>query len=668
MFSFSLLDWFVFVDGLVASIVVILAFSLLAYTMTYNVRHPVAQRFSLLLALVVITYSSEVALNRVITAQAAQDWLRVQWLGIALLPWAYYIFSTAVLETTNYRPRQARPISVALAILSFLSAGTALFSDWLVGSILYAPPISHLQAGPLFWPFAGLLTVAAALSLRNIWHARRRCLTVDTRRRMNYLLLGFVAPGVGTFPYLIVLGQQTAGIDYVLPILFLSIIGNGAVATLLVIMAYTVAYFGVYTPDRVVRYRMIRYFTRGPLVAILVILLLQTIPTVERILGVPRDMVLFSVITGVIVVSQLALSITKSLVDRLIYRGDKDEIAWLRELDRRLLTTSDLRQFLENHLTSICELLRVHRAFVAAIVGPDLILEAVVGPEETRAEVIGVKEWSDALNNALRQSGDPAALPGEEAPAVYHYPPVMQNGYWVWPLVETGSQEESEHILGIVAVESRIPPAPFTPQEMDRLNPMIDSIGLALVDRKLQKQVFVALRRIIPGIDRIQQIRGIAPYASNGQGLSSAQMLEPSPIHNPEFEGWVKDALSHYWGGPKLTRSPLLELRTVARFAEDAAYSPTKALRLVLGRAIERLRPEGKQDLNTPEWLLYNILEMRFIQGRKVREIADRLAISESDLYRKQRVAIGQVARVLAEMEQSDRDELLKLPGGDEEN
>jgi hypothetical protein len=78
---------------------------------------------------------------------------------------------------------------------------------------------------------------------------------------------------------------------------------------------------------------------------------------------------------------------------------------------------------------------------------------------------------------------------------------------------------------------------------------------------------------------------------------------------------------------------------------------PTKALRLVLGSALERLRPEGKQNFTAPEWLLYNILEMRFIQGRRVREIADRLAMSESDLYRKQRVAIGHLARVLSEME-----------------
>jgi hypothetical protein len=74
-----------------------------------------------------------------------------------------------------------------------------------------------------------------------------------------------------------------------------------------------------------------------------------------------------------------------------------------------------------------------------------------------------------------------------------------------------------------------------------------------------------------------------------------------------------------------------------------------------------RLAPEGKQDFNTPEWLLYNILEMRFIQGRKVREIANRLAVSESDLYRKQRVAIGQVARVISEMEQENGKEIERV-------
>ena len=55
--------------------------------------------------------------------------------------------------------------------------------------------------------------------------------------------------------------------------------------------------------------------------------------------------------------------------------------------------------------------------------------------------------------------------------------------------------------------------------------------------------------------------------------------------------------------------------------------------------------------MTAAEWLLFNILELKFVQGQRVREIAIRLAVSESDLYRKQRVAIEAVAATLVDME-----------------
>jgi hypothetical protein len=47
---------------------------------------------------------------------------------------------------------------------------------------------------------------------------------------------------------------------------------------------------------------------------------------------------------------------------------------------------------------------------------------------------------------------------------------------------------------------------------------------------------------------------------------------------------------------------------------------------------------------------------LRFVQGYKVRDVATRLVMSEADLYRKQRVAVEQVARVLADMERSAKE------------
>ena len=81
---------------------------------------------------------------------------------------------------------------------------------------------------------------------------------------------------------------------------------------------------------------------------------------------------------------------------------------------------------------------------------------------------------------------------------------------------------------------------------------------------------------------------------------------------------------------------------------------PEEEMLGALEQAIEQQRPGGTRQMTTPEWILYNILELKFLQGRRVREIARRLAMSESDLYRKQRVAIEAVARTLAEMEREE--------------
>lgn len=623
-----------------SSVLAILAFSLLAYTLTYNFRNPVARRFAFVLLCVVIVFAGDVALDRVTSPASAARWLRFQWLGIAWMPAALYLFSMSVLAATNYRVNRRRWVALLLVLLSAIAAADAVFGAAIVGDVHFSPPLAYLEAGPSFGLFALFFTISLFLALGNIWKARQRCLTDTTRTRMTYLLVAFLAPGIGVFPYLIAASRFGDGVQSGAIILTISLIGNALVGFLLLLMSYTVAFFGVLMPDRVVRYRLLRFFMRGPVVAILVILAVQVVPKVEIVLGLPRDIVLFGVVTGVIVFSQLALSVTKSLVDRLIYREDRDEVAWLRELDRRMLTTSDLRELLENNLIALCELLRVPAGFAAAAVGPDLMLEAVVGPDATRDRVLKVTDWSDVLTRTLR--GGAVNLP------------YSHHGFWLWPLQESSS-DDSGRMIGLLGVQARTAAPLLTLAEQHVLDTLLVRIARALADRKLQQSVLASLRYLIPDIDQMQQLRRVVPYAANDSAREPvAALLDPSPIHSPEFEGWVKEALSHYWGGPKLTLSPLIKLRVVNDTLHQADDDPTRALRLVLGQAVERLRPEGKQNFTAPEWLLYNILEMRFIQGRKVREIADRLAMSESDLYRKQRVAIGQLARVLTEMEQEN--------------
>lgn len=644
-----------FVNVLASSVLVILTFSLLGYTLTYNFRNPVARRFALLLAFLMIVFAADVALDSVTSAASANRWLRLQWLGIAMTPAAAYFFSLSVLATTNYRVRRRRWIAFLAFVISAASAFDALFGNAIVGQVHYRPQLSYLEGGTLFWPFAIYYAIVIALAWINIWRARQRCLTESSRKRMTYLLVGFIAPGIAVFPYLIAFALLFGPRESGWLVLLVSILGNIAVGFLLLLMSYTVAYFGVVTPDRVVRYRLLRFFMRGPVVAILVILAIQIMPPIERNLGLPRNVILFGIITSVIVLSQLLLSVTKSAVDRLIYREDREEIAWLRELDRRMLATSDLRQLLENNLISLCELLRVPSAFAAAVVGPDLMLEAMVGADEKRTQILTVKDWSDALGKALREQL--TTKPGRIQS------PYSHRGYWLWPLVDRSQEGEGVRVIGILGVQARTEAPLFTSDEVRVIETILDRTTRALADRKLQQSMLANLRYIIPDIERMQQLRGVVPYAAADSAREPmSALLDPSPIHSPEFEAWVKDALSHYWGGPKLTHSPLIRLRVVGETLDHADDDPTRALRLVLGQALDRLRPEGRQNFTAPEWLLYNILELRFVQGRKVREIADRLAISESDLYRKQRVAIGQLARVLSEMEQTNAVESMSAP------
>lgn len=222
----------------------------------------------------------------------------------------------------------------------------------------------------------------------------------------------------------------------------------------------------------------------------------------------------------------------------------------------------------------------------------------------------------------------------------------LWNGYWLFPL----RTSDRKSVTGVVGVTARSAQPELAQEEWAGIEVLLAQAAAALEDRQLQQRLFGALERLIPQIEEIQRRRGIVHYTGE-RALAGL-----SPIVDAEFREWVRDALDHYWGGPKLMASPLRSLHVVERATQEHNGNVLHGLQSVLRQAIERLRPEGQRQMTRPEWLLYNILELKFLQGHRVREIAQRLAISESDLYRKQRVAIEAVARALIEMEQEELD------------
>jgi hypothetical protein len=604
---------------------------LLVYILTHNFRSPVARGFLALLTFVTIVYVADVIVTNVITEAAAASWLRFQWLGIAFLPAAYFQFSDAVLRNTGSVSRWRNVAVPVCYVVSLVFCLLAAFTDFVVQdgvSSIWAP---HLIAGPLFAAFVVYFILTTIGGLRSIRQAWRRCLTSTSRRRMTYLGLASVAPLLGLFPYMLIASiSSLLSINWIYA---LSLISNGGVAFMTVVMGYAVAYHGVLTPDRAIKHNMIHYLLRGPVVGIAIIALMLTIPRMERILGLPRDVVLIFIVTVGIVLFQLVINVAKPYIDRLIYREDREELAWIQTLDQRLFTTTDLQQLLENSLTTVCDLLRVRTGFVVAMEGRELRLRTCCGSKD-RVERFLAHLNLPELNAALAEYHKSAAGQGSLANDSF----LLRNGFWLLPL-----QGRDEHsTLGIMGVEAPSRKALLNSRELESVAQLLDRASRALEDKRLQQEIFSTLQRLAPEIEELQRFRSM-PYYAPPQPASEA-----SP---PDFQRWVKEALIDYWGGRRLSESPLLRLKTVEQALATNDSVPAKALRSVLLQAIEKLRPVGERKYTATEWLLYNILELRFLKGIKTAEIAQRLAISPADFFRKQNVAIAEVSKVLADME-----------------
>jgi hypothetical protein len=215
--------------------------------------------------------------------------------------------------------------------------------------------------------------------------------------------------------------------------------------------------------------------------------------------------------------------------------------------------------------------------------------------------------------------------------------------YLVIPLYAHGGQDEAVMLglLGCFLGEKR----QVDEEQRQTLWLLAERAALALEDRVLQQRIFQTLENIQPQAEYLQKMRAAGRYGHTPEWLTD----------DARFNELVKDALSHYWGGPKLTENPLLQLQIVEEMAErEYEGNRANALRALLRQALETVRPEGERRFTT-EWILYNILELKFFQGQKVRDVAARLALSEADLYRKQRVAIATVAKAILDLENSVR-------------
>jgi hypothetical protein len=621
------------INDILTAGIAITAFSLFLYALSFNLRDRVARSFAIILLCVVVIFTTEALQNKSVPIWGIELLLRMQWIGIIFLPPSYLHLSDALLVTAGRPSRGRRRLAVRLVYVASIGFLVLLGLGLLVGGVIpNGQPAPHLRRTPWTEIFTVYYIGIMIWAGYNFVRAFSRMLTRSGQRRMLYLMAGATAPALGSYPYLL-FGSDIAA-RY--PLLFwsTSLVINLLVAALVVAMAYAVAFFGVSWPDRVVKSRLFKWLLRGPVTASLALAVMTIVRRAGEVFGgEPYSAFVPLMMVVTVLLFEHAVTLFAPLWERALFFGhDRGELQLLQNVEERLLTRSDLRQFLETVLAAVRDHLQSPCAFVAALDDGELSLSVVAG----NRTLLEDKDLDEALRvvNSNGEHGRHEFTWGD---------------FWILPLHQrkaNGDRDEIPPLLGLLGI-ARKANQPLDKDQRDALWLLADRAALALEDRQLQQRVFRSLEDIQPQIDMLQLMRAVGRYDSRATLLT-----EPIP-RETDLADWVKDALTHYWGGPKLTNNPLMKLRVVQMLAEEYDGNTPNALRALLRKAVDQVRPEGERRF-TSEWILYNILEMKFIEGRKVREVAGRLAMSEADLYRKQRVAVEAVARAILEMEQNE--------------
>ncbi len=625
-FALDLTGIFETVYQILAAGVAITAVALVMYATSFNIRDRLVQTYILLLVCVTLIYAGEAMASVSNTPNYVEFLLQMKWVGLVMLPAVYLHFSDALLTLTG-RPSRGRRRTVVLVIyiLSLVMAILVFFGITVGGLAPERAPGPYLERNLVTFFFGVIYILVMSMVSYNLIRVVLRSATRTSQRRLFYLSAGAAAPALTSILFLFH-GNLTLATH---PDFFwlVSIVGSFVTGFFLIVMAYVVSFFGLNWTDRAIKSRLLRWMLRGPFVAAIVLAMTTIVRRFGESQGVPNFFLVPVVMVAVILLLEYAITLASPYLEKVFFWGeDRADLEVIQSLQDRMLTNKDLDQFLEMVSASICDRLQVKAGFIAVLEGAKIDRVIQTGDKKT---LISLNLDDSMLQDIDNPNSDEAEFQSLGELNVVRLEHANGNG--------------NKTLLGVCGF-LKYDPGKVEEEDLKAVELLIERATIALKDRAYQQQVLRSITSLQLEVDYIQDLRASASY--NQQRIYNA---ESSSVPD-EMTDWVKDALTHYWGGPKLTNNPLMNFKVVESASEANEGNRVNALRSIIKDAIEKIRPEGERKF-TSDWLLYNILELKFLQGKKVREVARKLSVSEADLYRKQKVALESVAHVIADME-----------------
>ena len=610
-------------DVLTAGLAV-MTFSLFLYSLTFKIRDTLTNIFTAILFCLILVFGAD-AFGSVITEKnTLLGIIKVHWVGLIFLPTLYFQFSDALLALTGKPSKGKRRLVGILMIISSSVLVFLLLSDQLLGELIVdQAPAPFFYRTPAMNAYIIFFFVTIALSIYNFFRAIQRTNSPTSKRRMVYLVAGALGLLVGLFPYLTF--ESSLRVFSSLSFWILSSILYLASWFSVFIMSYAISFFSFSVPDREIKKRLFHWIFRGPLTASVALGLTTLIRRAGIMFGKDYAMLEILAMVASIVLLEHLCTLFFPKMEKILFRGkDLEELENVRRLEERLFTKNDLWQFSEIILANICDRIRLTDAVLFLKFNGDYEQIVAIG------DVNGIRQTVEDAKNDIPVDFEEKMI-------------VQWKGLRLIPISALSAEKEPSVNLGFIAAEGA------NRWELDQeqiiaLTVSLNRLRTAIVDYKAQQQMLVGLDVMAPEMDEMQNMLAVGRFSD----MDAAVDLQDFDLINK----LTKDALSHLWGGPKLTGNSLLQLAIIQERSNESGDTLTKTLRMILQSIIESLKPEGERQY-TNEWLLYNILDLKYNENMKMRDIAKRLALSEADLYRKQRIAIELVAKKIIELETS---------------
>lgn len=608
------------IDAILTAAIAMTAFSLVLFLLQFlRRRQRLAWAFVPLLGCITVIYSADALETLADSSRVQMLMQKVHWTGFIFLPAVFLYFCTVLLSQTGVHHGKRGNIFGILLMAASVIFVRLLWTDKLFTGIRNIPMVGSTmictKTMNWFWVYFVLLLIPAFASL-GIAYTRTK--TRTGKRRMTYLIAGSMGILLGTFP-LLLFGSGLLIAEHKTVFWLLSVFANIAIEVMIIILGYSVATLSVPWSDRQVRFHMIEWLLRGPLTASITLGVVTVINRGSGVFGFRIDGLNTFACVFMIIMLEFLVGILMPHLEQssLVGYGTEDYTIYT-QLSRQMVFKRELSDYLEGLLSELCDIYQAKGGFIC-VFRPDGSLGSVTRTGRS----VRSEEEIRAIDFTPFVQGEANSLSVEEESK---YLPILHENV---PLAVM-------HLTDLTVEE-------MLNENSEALEDALDNIREVLWQRRYLTNAYRALK------ESRAESHGDSFRSTNA--LNTGELLPKSDASDTtELSAWVKDAMSQFWGGPRLAESPLLEFDIVRNELNGEDDTRVNALRRVLKKALEKIRPEGEREF-TNEWTLYNILDLKFIEKLKVKDIARKLSISEADFYRKQKVALSALADAIREME-----------------